>query len=79
VVEIAGGGYPYDLSLISPFLDAEMLEGDLFTKRSDLGFRIAALVNVKNLQPKIKEQLMAADDSASKYVEYYFNRNYKYY
>ena len=79
VVEIAGGGYPYDLSLISPFLDAEMLEGDIFTKRSDLGFRIAALVNVKNLQPKIKEQLMASDDSASKYVEYYFNRNYKYY
>ena len=77
--QIAGGGYPYDLDQLSPFLSSEMLEEGIFTKRSDLGFRIAALVNVKNLEPKIKEQLMRSKESAAEFVEYYFNRNYKYY
>jgi formylglycine-generating enzyme required for sulfatase activity len=77
--EIAGGGYLYDLEHISPFLSSEMLENEIFTRRSDLGFRIAALVNTKNMGPKEKEQLNAVEADATQYVEQYFNRNYKYY
>jgi formylglycine-generating enzyme required for sulfatase activity len=77
--EIAGGGYAYDLEHVSPFLSSEMLEQGIFTRRSDLGFRIAALVNVKNLEPRTRDQLMAAEGSAAPFVETYFNRNYRYY
>jgi len=77
--EIAGGGYPYDLDFIAPFLSSELLDEGILTRRSDIGFRIAALVNVKNLPPKEKEELMSSENSATSFVEQYFNRNYKYY
>ncbi|RYE39396.1 MAG: hypothetical protein EOP48_25840 [Sphingobacteriales bacterium] len=69
--ELRGGGYLDNLNQISPFISTSLLENGIETRHTDLGFRMAALINTKDLNKEILAQLWTCKESAEPFVKYY--------
>jgi formylglycine-generating enzyme required for sulfatase activity len=61
VASLRGGGFLDNLAEVEPFLDASLLVDGTDTSHSDLGFRVAGLVDVLTLPKSVRERLAACD------------------
>ena len=55
--ELRGGSFLDDLTIIEPFIEVSKLQDGKDTRHSDLGFRLAASVPIKQLPDEIQLRL----------------------
>jgi formylglycine-generating enzyme required for sulfatase activity len=56
-VELRGGGFLDDLSMVKPALSSDMLLEGVETRHFDLGFRIAAIIPIEDLPEEVQKRM----------------------
>jgi hypothetical protein len=66
--QLRGAGFLDDLSYTDPFLHVSEITNKHETRHSDLGFRVSAFVNTKDLPPSVQKQLALCRISTERFL-----------